>query len=76
MKLTTLVLPLFSLFTLFSKKCQSIMLPIERHFFNNFSLVKPGNYFSSSLIFLIVFFKLSKFSCVIDDLVALSVGYY
>ena len=47
------------------KKYQSIMWSIGRHFANKFSLLDPGNSFSSSLIFLIVFFKLSKVSCLV-----------
>ena len=66
----------------------SIMWLIGRRLFNNFSLLELVNSFSSSLIFLIVFFKLSKYSCfvflackyriwklVTDDLLALRVGY-
>ena len=41
----------------------SIMWLIGRRLFNNFSLLELVNSFSSSLIFLIVFFKLSKYSC-------------
>ena len=58
MKLTASALPAFSLW----KKYQSIMW---RHFFNNFILVGSVNSFSSSLIFLIGFFKLSKYSSLV-----------
>ena len=38
---------------------------LGRHFFTNFSLLEIVNSFSSSLIFLIVIFKLSKFDCLV-----------
>ena len=49
-----------SLFTL-----KEISINNVTPFLNNFILIDSVNSFSSSLIFLIVFFKLSKFSCLV-----------
>ena len=61
MKISNPALTSFSLW----KKYQSIMWLIGRHFTNKFSLLDPVNSFSSSLIFLIVFFKVSKVNCLV-----------
>ena len=61
MKISNPALTSFSLW----RKYQSIMWSIGRHFANKFSLLDPVNSFSSSLIFLIVFFKVSKVNCLV-----------
>ena len=84
MKLITPALLLFLLWI----EYQSIIWSTGRHQFNNFSFSEPVNSFSSSFIFLIVFIKLLKFSCLVfatlkiqnlkisnKCLLAMSVGY-